>query len=126
MANYIIELKLDDFIQVPDEKDNRDAVIVADLLQKIKNSEVEVNSRIPDHGEEFDNHDDGQEPLFENETFYEIRLALDTSDVDIDVPEAVLQYVYDTLALKPSYISNCYDREYEDFTRTVVEITVQG
>ena len=113
-------------MDVPDENDNRDATVVEELQDLFLKEELEYHGWHKDHGEDFDNGEDHDEPLFQDETLFEIRLPI---DVDIeslydDEGKKISQYVSAALDFRPYHISNCHDREYESFVKTIIEISV--
>ena len=126
MAKKIILLRYNGRMDVPDEKDNRDTVVVAELVDLLRLNVIDYEGFHNDHGEMFDNQDeDTDSPLFEDETIFEVRLDV-AIDFDATYDEAghnVMKYVADQLDFLPAHISNCYDREYENFVKTVIEIT---
>lgn len=128
MDRYIFTLKYNGRLDVPDEKDNRDTAVVEELQDLLLKDEIEYHGWNKDHHDlEFDSGaHDLADPLFADETVFEIRMPV---DVDIqalytDDGRKALQYISASLDFRPYHISSCYDLEYGDFVKTHIEITV--
>ena len=146
-------LKYNGTIVVPEERHDRDKRVIANLLDLLRLNVIEYHGWHNDHGQEFDNQEDffdlefdendpdEQESierskiLVEDVTWFEIRLNIDTygEHFNDDEGQLFLKYVYDALnesdingvVLRPAHISNCYERDYKGFVKTVIEITVK-
>lgn len=123
MTRYIIELYATENIDLLPGVPDKDGVIIATLLQQIKDRKIVYQGAINDHGEEFDKQADDVDDLTESATFYEIRIPVEEKDVDFeDGGTSMLEYVYDALALRPMVVTNFFAREQEPYKKQVVAI----
>jgi hypothetical protein len=131
MSRKLVLLKYNGSVHVPDHNDRtRDETIIAKFLNLLRLNVVDYISCESDHGEPFDNTDDDLgEPLYNDETIFEVRLPVDIERDNFydESGHNLLKYVYDSLNNSlPFYISNLYSTDYDKYNRTVVEIMVDG
>jgi len=148
MSRKIIMLKYNGRINVPEETQDRDKRVIANLLDLMRLNVIEYHGWHNDHGGEFDNQEDfidldesdledtvTGKILVEDVTWFQIRLTIDTygEHFNDDEGQLFLKYVYDALnesdingvILRPASISNYYEREYNNYLKTVIEIIVK-
>lgn len=133
MPKYIIEFTSPFATELPEDKPgvDRDGPIIAQLLQRIKDKEIDCTGWHKDHGKNF-GIKDSTHTVNSDETIYEIRLTIDDYDIELNEDlEAVQKYIFDAVALRPFVITNWYQRESEPvlgdrpegvLTRTVLEL----
>lgn len=123
MTRYIIELYAKENIDILPGTPNVDGVIIATLLQQLKERKVVYQGAISDHGRAFDKQADDIDELTESATFYEIRIPVDERAVDFkDGGTSLLEYLFDALALRPLVVTNFFAREQEPFKKQIVAI----
>jgi hypothetical protein len=130
MDRRIILLRYDGIINIPEERDNRDVQVIGTLIDKIRLNVVDYQGFHIDYGTQFDRPEDGHHanvPLLRDETFFEVRLTIPEVGDSFFVGDGhnVLKYVADELDFRKYHISNLYARE-EEFTKTIIEITVEN
>jgi len=136
MSRKIVQLKYLGRMDVPDERDgHRDQTVIEELLDLIERGEIlfegwhQDDVLFDEDGNivEIDNADDDDSPLVEDETIFEVRLQIDIPDdkfYNDDSTANVLTYIAYSLDFRPYHISNCYEREYNEFCKTVIELTI--
>ena len=123
MTPYIIELYAKENIDILPGTPNVDGVIIATLLQQLKDRKIIYQGAISDHGELFDNQADDIDVLYESAIFYEIRLNVDENAIDPeDGGTSMLEYLFDALALRPLVVTNFFAREQEPIKKQIVAI----
>lgn len=123
MTRYIVELYAKENIEVLPGTPDVDGLIIATLLQQLKDRKIIYQGAFNDHGELFDNQADDIDVLSESAIFYEIRLNVDEDAIDPeDGGTSMLEYLYDALALRPMIVTNFFAREQEPYKKQVVAI----
>ncbi|MFP5438133.1 MAG: hypothetical protein ACLGH8_10130 [Bacteroidia bacterium] len=123
MTRYIIELYAKENIDILPGTPNVDGVIIATLLQQLKDRKIIYQGAISDHGELFDNQADDIDVLSESAIFYEIRLNVDENAIEPeDGGTSMLEYLFDALALRALVVTNFFAREQEPFKKQIVAI----
>lgn len=123
MKPYIIELYAKENINILPGSPDTDGLIIATLLQQLKERKIVFQGAANDHAEEFDKQADDVDQLTESATFYEIRIPVDEKVVDFtDGGTSLLEYLFDALALRPLVVTNFFAREQEPYKKQIVAI----
>lgn len=123
MKRYILQLRIAERVEIPEECNGRDAYVTTKLKNLIDQDEIEYLGFHFDDGSDIDNHDDGQPVIGQTETFFEVRGVFD--EIEFTEPVDVLQQVRVALNAFDAAVTNFYEREETPFIKTVIEITLQ-
>ena len=129
MAKKIAVLLYNGRMNLPDEKENGDAVEIAELFDLLRLEVIDFVTYNNDHGVALDKQNEYSEsPLLNDETIFKIRLDvhLDTYTTYDNTGRNLMRYIAHRLGLCKAHVSNCYQREYENFVQTCIEITISA
>jgi len=126
MKNLIVELRVNGKLDVTEDKDTRDLRTVRSLLDKIHLNVAELISYREESDTKPNEDNDNPRTLFEDETTVYIRLSVEPESETFysDGGYNLLKYIADAIDFRPSRISQYHEREDNNFTETIIEITV--
>lgn len=125
MKRFLVLFKYPDQLVIPDEKDNRNEVIISQVISKLREGVVALDNYDEIHDLEIDNENDDPNPVIENSTIFEIRLLMDNEIVDFhDGGEDVYYYVLEDLELNKPEITYIYTAGDLPLIKTVIGIDI--
>jgi hypothetical protein len=125
MRRFLVLFKYLDHLVIPDEKDNRNEVVINQVISKLREGVVALENYDEIHDLEIDNENDNQTPVIENATIFEIRLLMDDEIVDFhDGGEDVYYYVLEDLELNKPEITYIYTAGDLPLMKTVIGIDI--
>lgn len=125
MRRFLVLFKYLGQLEIPEEKDNRNEVVISQVISKLREGVVALDIYDEIHDLEIDNENDDQTSIIENSTIFEIRLLMDDEIIDFhDGGEDVYYYVLEDLELNKPEISYIYTAGDLPLMKTVIGIDI--